>query len=155
MGFRFCVFGLLVSLAVVSSGCQRGPKGVVRDKVSKVTGTLLIDGEAQESVAIRLIRIGEENPNAGTSKALTSSALTDKDGNFSIGTYENGPDADGAPVGEYALVFQWGQINLMGGGNYGGDKFKGKYADPAKSEFKVTVGDKPVDLGTIELSTKK
>lgn len=155
MRSRFCVFGFMVSLAVVSAGCQQGPKGVARDKVSKVTGKLRIDGEAHESVAIRLIRIGEANPAAGTSKALTSSALTDKDGKFSIGTYENGPNADGAPVGEYALVFQWGQINLMGGGNYGGDKFNGKYADPAKSEFKVTVADKPVDLGTIELSTKK
>lgn len=154
MRHQYRTLACFIAILTFTAGCERGPKGVLRDKVSKVTGTLLIDGSPEELVAVRLIRVGTPSDSLGTSKALTSSGMTDKEGNFSIGTYENGPNADGAPPGEYVLVFQWGQINLMGGSGYGGDKFKGKYADPDKSEFKVTVESEPVDLGTIELTTK-
>ncbi|MFH1922367.1 MAG: hypothetical protein ABIP48_21095 [Planctomycetota bacterium] len=35
------------------------------------------------------------------------------------------------------------------------DKLKGKYSDPAKSEFKVTVTEgQPTDMGRFELTTK-
>ena len=56
--------------------------------------------------------------------------------------------------GQYQMTFVWGQINLMNS-QYSGDKFKGKYADPAKSEHNLTVtdSDEPHDLGVIELSS--
>lgn len=151
MGSKSLVAALAVIL-VTSTGCDRGPKGIVRDPVTRVSGTILIDGQPEQMVAVQLARVGEPDPKAGTSKVLTPSAFTDADGKFSIGTYDGGPNGDGAPKGEYALTIQWGQLNLIGG-LYSGDKFKGKYADPAKSEFKVTVADKPVDLGELELET--
>lgn len=134
-------------------GCSTGPKGIARDPVSKVTGTVLVDGKPEAMIAIRLVSVHQRDDEAGTSKNLTPSAFTDPAGKFSIGTYENGPNADGAPYGEYVLVFQWGQINLMGG-QYSGDKFKGKYADSKTSEFKVAVAGEPIDLGEIQLTTK-
>lgn len=145
-----CALPLILTLAV---GCKKGPPPLVRDPVVKVTGTLLIDGNPEPQVAIRLVPVDGPNEELGTSRDLTPSAFTEADGKFSIGTYDKGPGADGAPSGEYVAIVQWGAINLMGG-MYAGDKFNGKYMDPKKSEIKVSVQDKPVDLGTIELTTK-
>ena len=149
----YCTNAILVLLLLGPLGCERGPKGIERDKVTKVTGTLLIDGEPEAMVAVRLIRVNEPEADSQTSQALTPSGFTDDEGKFSIGTYEWGPHADGAPTGEYVLTIEWGQVSLMGE-NYVSDRFKGKYSDPKKSEISLSVEDTPVDLGEIELSTK-
>lgn len=132
-------------------GCgPNEPAGMKRDPVFKVTGKLLINGKPEERVRVNLVRTSEADPSATTSKSLPSDALTDKDGNFAIGTYEK-EVGDGAPNGEYAITFQWGSINLIGR-QYAGDKLGGKFNDPKTSEHKVKVEGKPVDLGTIELT---
>ena len=125
-----------------------------RDAVSKVKGTVLIDGKAEPMVAVGMVRVDAADASAGASKGLSPSGFTDATGKFSIGTYEGGPDGDGAPNGKYVLTFSWGNFNLMGGGRYEGDKFNGKYSDPKKSEFKVEVAGQPVEIPTIELNTK-
>jgi hypothetical protein len=144
----------ILSLVIAVAGCGRPKNTFVRDPVYKVTGTLLIDGKPEPFVAVRLHRVDGPDESAGTSKMLTPSGFTDAEGRFAIGTYERGPEADGAPDGEYVMLVQWGQINLMGG-EYAGDKLNGKYMDPKTSELKVTVAGGPVDLGTIELTTEK
>lgn len=149
-----CSVGLSLVLAALAAGCG-GPKNTfVRDKMTKVTGVLLVDGKPEPMVGVRMIRVGGPDESAGTSKMLTASGITDDEGKFVIGTYDKGPGGDGAADGEYTLTFQWGQINLLGG-RYEGDKFKGKYADPAKSEYKVEVSGEPVDLGVIDLEMPK
>lgn len=127
---------------------------MVRDPVNKVSGTLTIDGKPEPMVGVRMIRLGEPDLNGGTSQRLTASAFTDEQGKFVIGTYDKGPEADGAADGKYALTFQWGQISLLGGGRYEGDKFNGKYADPDKSEFIIRVEGGPVEIPPIDLSMK-
>lgn len=79
-------------------------------------------------------------------------AMTGDGGTFAISTYESG---DGAPPGEYALTFHWGEMNLISM-NYGGkDRLKNKYSKPEDSVVKFTVKEgSPVDLGEISLSTK-
>ena len=73
-----------------------------------MTGKLLINGKPEESVLVRLNRVG-----ATESGKASPSALTNAEGSFSIGTYEGG--GDGAPDGEYAITFQWGmQIDDCG-----------------------------------------
>lgn len=149
-----CARSVVLSLIfmTLASGCG-GPKNTfVRDKTTKVTGVVLIDGKPEPMVGVRLNREGGPDGSAGTSKMLTPSGMTDEEGKFAIGTYDKGPEGDGAPDGTYTLTFQWGQINMLGG-RYEGDKFNGKYADPAKSEFKVEVAGDAVDLGVIELAT--
>lgn len=141
-------------LPILVAGCGGRGNTFVRDPVSKVTGTLLIDDKPEPMVAVRLVRVDGPDENAGTSKLLTPSALTDEKGHFSIGTYDKGPGADGAPDGEYVMVIQWGEFNLMGG-MYSGDKLEGKYMDPKKSEIKVSVNGAPVDLGVINVTTPK
>lgn len=145
------LIGLSLLLAIVAVGCKQ-KNTFVRDKTSKVTGTLMIDGRPEPMVSIRMIRVGEADESAATSKLLTATGMTDDEGKFVIGTYDKGPEGDGAADGNYVLTFQWGQISLIGG-RYEGDKFNGKYADPAKSEYKVEVAGEPVDLGVIELES--
>jgi hypothetical protein len=135
---------------LVTSGCSSAPDGpdIEMDKVSKVTGKLLINGKPEQQVAIKLHRVGAEDPNAKTSQYLSSSAFTAADGSFAIGTYSGG---DGAPDGEYIVTFQWGMQNLLGG-SYSGDKFGGKYLDLKNPAKTITVAGAPIDMGVIELT---
>lgn len=154
MSYRSSLCYLTLAALIVAGCSGSGPAPMQREKTYKVTGKLLIDGKAEPQVKINMVRVGQADPGASTSKGLTPDAMTDSQGNFSIGTYDAGAAGDGATNGDYVLTFQWGMINLIGG-NYSGDKFNGKYADPKASEFKVKVDGKPVDLGTITLDAPK
>ncbi len=80
-----------------------------------------------------------------------SRALTDEEGKFEISTYES---SDGVPEGDYVLTFTWGDYNAISR-SYGPDKFKGKYADPEKSEHKFSVvSGEPTEIERIDLKTK-
>ncbi len=142
------VFVLMMCLVVGACGSKTDN----RKKTFPVVGKLLIDGKPVEQVAVYCMPVDgldKENP-------TSTSAFTDADGRFEFNTYEKG---DGVPEGNYVLTFKWGKFNLVTA-DYGGDKFKGKYLDPKKSEFKITVSadksvdGKPIDVGTIELKSK-
>jgi 5-hydroxyisourate hydrolase-like protein (transthyretin family) len=135
----------LLSLLLVSA-CQRESPDGPRVNVSPIKGQVLVDGQPAANLAVRCVPL--EGPNTALP---TPSDFTDDQGRFEISTYESG---DGAPPGEYQLIFQWGQYNLMNG-QYQGDKLKGNYADPEKSEHvAVVVEGLPTDLGVIELTTE-
>ncbi|QDV27811.1 carboxypeptidase-like regulatory domain-containing protein [Aureliella helgolandensis] len=112
-----------------------------------VKGQVFADGKPAEGVSVTL------NPKSGldTKQPTISSTMTDAQGNFAISTYEEG---DGAPEGEYTLTFKWGKLNRMSM-SYSGDQFKGKYSDPLKSKFPLSVQPgSPIDMGKIELVTQ-
>ncbi len=135
---------LVIALCVICCSCK---ESVQRKATYPVTGIVLVDGQPVEQIAIRCIS------KTGMDKAdpTESSCFTDKEGKFKIATYQQD---DGVPVGSYVLTFQWGERNLFSG-QYSGDKFNGKYSDPATSQFGFDVKEGvPTDLGTIELSTK-
>jgi 5-hydroxyisourate hydrolase-like protein (transthyretin family) len=129
---------------VLMVGC--GPSGPQRVPTYPVKGVVLVDGQPAAGVAIRCIPMGERDRSIPETAAFTR-----EDGSFQLSTYEQ---SDGVPEGEYALTFQWGEMNLITR-SYVGDKLKGKYADPQNSpvRFKVEKG-KPIDLGKIELTTQ-
>jgi hypothetical protein len=130
------IFSLLIT------GCSQPPRGGPREKTYPVTGVVVVDGEPTEMVEVVC------HPDGESSKIKYDvSTMTDKDGQFSLTTYQSG---DGLPEGTYILTFKW-----MEPGFVPKDKFKGAYADPTKSTQKVTVvtGQKN-DLGEIELSSK-
>ncbi len=139
-------FASCVLSSTLLSGCKDEPRGGPRVVTIPVSGVVTVDGKPQGQIAIRA-----EPVNGPTPTNSTPSTFTEADGKFSLTTYETG---DGVPVGEYKLTFKWGQINLFNG-RYEGDKFKGKYADPDKSEvsIQVTESSEPVDLGAIDLRT--
>ncbi len=142
LGFPSVLGCLLLSL-----GCG-GEDGPYRKRTAPVTGVITIDGQPPQSpVKVMTHPVGgmdQEHPSI-------SHCMTGEGGKFEISTYVSG---DGVPEGEYRLTFQAGQLNLVSR-NYSGDLFKGRYSDPDKSTFTLTVeGSDPIDLGTIELSTK-
>jgi 5-hydroxyisourate hydrolase-like protein (transthyretin family) len=134
---------LLLALAVaLLPGCKKQPQGPERVPTFPVMGQITVDGKPAATLAIRCHPTGEPKV------ALTSTAFTDAEGRFVLGTYEGG---DGIPEGDYTLTFQWGQYNLMNG-RYSGDKLKKRYSDPKKSEFSVSAKPgAPIDLGVIDL----
>lgn len=139
---------LLVAVAICGAvfGCGAEQRGGPRIETTPITGKVLVDGQPAGLLLVKCIPTGE-------AKVPTNvSGFTDPEGNFSIGTYEAG---DGAPEGEYTLVFEWGQYGLSG--RYGPpDKLKGAYLKPEQSQWSVIVAPgAPADVGTIELTTPK
>ncbi len=72
--------------ALLLSACNRGPQMV------PVTGEVLLDGKPVEGAAVLF------TPDAGGRPA---DGVTDKEGKFSLQTYEPG---DGAPLGKYKVA---------------------------------------------------
>lgn len=132
--------------ALLLAGCHDGPEGPPRVKTVRVTGQVTVDGDPEPMLAVSAKPVVGETPTH-----TTPAGFTDKEGRFSLSTYEAN---DGIPAGEYKLLFRLGQINMMTG-QYSGDLFNGKYSDPEKAEKTVTVTDssEAIDVGLIELTT--
>ena len=137
---------LLWMITIVGCGGSTGPQGGPRVATIPVVGVVKVDGVPAPFLRVVAVPVGGVG-----AVPMESAALTDANGVFGLSTYETG---DGVPPGQYQITFVWGQINLMNS-QYSGDKFNGKYADPAKSEHNLTVtdSDEPHDLGVIELSS--
>jgi len=142
---------VLSCLTLCAASCgDKGPQGGPRVPTFPVRGQVVVDGQPAAHVAISL-----HSKSSDPETPLTSSAYTDAEGNFTIGTYEG---ADGAPAGDYRLTFTWREVNLMTGRFEGPDKLNDRYSDPGKSTFNFTVSatteDAPEnDWGAIELKT--
>ncbi|HEY2252462.1 MAG TPA: hypothetical protein VGH74_15420 [Planctomycetaceae bacterium] len=112
-----------------------------------VAGRILVDGEPAAMLTVSCLDLGALDKESPT----ISSAMTDEDGDFGLGTYVSG---DGVPEGEYVLTFQWGTLNLFRH-TYEGDKLNDRYSDAKTSKVRFTAKfGEPVDLGEIELTTK-
>lgn len=118
-----------------------------RKEVFPVTGEVYVDGAPVAQVAVQCTNVA----GIDSEQPTVSKAITNEEGKFEISTYES---ADGVPEGDYVLTFTWGDFNAISR-SFGPDKFKGKYADPKKSEHKFSVvTGKPTDLGRFDLTTK-
>ena len=121
----------LVALACMAAvGC--GPKGISVPRTAPVSGAVLFKGKPAAGVKVTF----HPQFDIGATK-FTPNGETGKDGRFTLST---GAPSDGAPPGEYAVTFEL----LRGGADKAGrdievDAWKGKYADPAKSTFKVEI----------------
>jgi len=115
---------------------------------SPVTGQVLVDGQPAQRLSVTchdVNRLDKQN-------VPRPVGLTGEDGKIEFSSYQK---ADGVPQGEYVLTFTWGEWDDYWKKFSGPDRLKGRYADPQKSTFRLTVKDRgPTDLGTIELSTE-
>jgi hypothetical protein len=68
---------------------------------------------------------------------------TDKDGAFALTTYATD---DGIPAGDYVVTMQWTPPLPGERERDAPDKFGGRYADPQKSNWKVTIKEGANDL---------
>ncbi len=147
---KLSVLGItLASVCLLTfSACSKTDEPY-RKPLTKVTGTILVDGKPPESpVQINFHFLGAPD----TEHPSLSSSITKPDGTFAASTYETG---DGVPEGEYAITCILKTYNMIARTYQGPDLLKGKYSNlkkPAKT-FKAEA-NAPVELGTIELTTK-
>ena len=138
------VWTVLVSVGLFLVGCSSGElPGGPRFETSPVTGTIQIDGVPAELVEVEC----HPAPDS-TAIKYPISTMTDKDGIFTLTTYES---SDGLPEGTYTLSFKWLEPGLVPR-----DKLKGAFSDPRKSEHKITVvKGQETEIGIIALSSKR
>lgn len=71
------------------------------------------------------------------------------DGAFRVGTYEAG---DGAPAGEYVVTVTWPETRTDPAGDpVTTDRLRGRFADPARGAWKVTIREGDNELGPFRL----
>lgn len=124
----------VVLVCAAAAGCGSGSGGISAPRTAPVSGTVLLRGKPATGVKVTF----HPQFDMGAVK-FTPNGETNKEGRFSLSTAGGGA---GAPPGDYAVTFEL----LRGGADKNGldievDVWKGKYADPAKSSFKVTVKD--------------
>lgn len=140
---------LLVGTVLFFLGCRQDEHVYYAKPTTKVSGKVTVDGAAPGSpIVIKCHPVGgldAEHPSV-------TQALTDPDGAFHFSTYQDG---DGVPQGDYAITFFWGKYNAISAGFVGPDRLKNRYVKPDKTPIKLSVSDdKPIDMGTIALTTK-
>ena len=142
------LLSLVILGGLVGCGDDNSNKGLNVKPTMRVTGTVLVDGEAPQTP----VQVKAYPDTAAAADQPPSSGVTDEEGVFDLSTYNKG---DGLPEGEYKLTFQWTELRLGGAalGGSGSDKLGGQYSNPKTTPFTVTVEESKevVDLGTFEL----
>lgn len=143
-GYRALVMvAVLFGLTTVSCSHSTRPKIPNQKPVVKVSGEVFVDGKPEDGIGVTLLPQGEPG-------ALPSSGRTDQDGKFVITTYIAG---DGAPKGDYLVLFERRKLSDLDD-SAGPDDLKNLYNDPKTSTFKVTVGDKPLEIPRYDLKVE-
>jgi hypothetical protein len=121
---------VLAFLLVCMAGCDGPGKAVVYP----VGGTLTVSGQPAANAMVAFHPLDQ-----ASSQSPLSVACTGPDGTYRLMTYATG---DGAPAGEYAVTVVWrddSQPQDECEDVLTHDLFEGRYADPAKSPWRVTV----------------
>ena len=134
--------GVFVLAACAAAGCSSKTD---REAVYPVRGVVTYQGKpAADAIVSLYVKGGDGTPRT------RPSGRAGADGSFAVGTYFGD---DGAPPGEYAVVVTWHPLKPDGTGQLayaGPDRLGGKFADPAKTPLKATVGEGentlPIDL---------
>jgi hypothetical protein len=146
-GLKIAVLAI-VFYGLVASGCGRRSDG--RLKSYPVHGRVTVDGKPTAGIYVFL------NPaQQPSTHGIFPNAITNGDGEFWISTYDS---EDGAPLGEYIVTAKWPKGEGLQVHSESPDRLRGRYADPAKSTFKVTVQEakrvKPNEIVPLELASK-
>lgn len=147
---------LLVSVVSMLAGCGPGAGDASKERLTSmaggalkevvpVSGKVLVDGEAKGGVNLYLHREEGGEPLAD--------CRTNPDGTYCWATYV---PCDGIAPGEYRVSFRYiPKVKRNENDGVSNDQFKGKYADPKKSDFKLSVAkDAPMKDVNYELKMK-
>ena len=127
---------LAIALCTSCNGDTRKPVHPTRGKVVNKNGA------APEGVLVIFTPVGETDAAKNWPHGFPR-ATTDKDGAFALTTYASD---DGIPAGEYIVTMQWTPPVSGNEERDAPDKFGGRYADPKKSTWKVTIIEGNNDL---------
>lgn len=148
----------LSALIPLLSGCSGSNDANVRAKILgrkaaggliPVSGTLLIDGQPQPDVWVRLFKKGDRRVLPSTPRVRT-----DASGRYVFSTNIEG---DGVEPGSYVLMIEW--LTKVGSASWGApDKLLNNFCDPLRNQndprFIVEVkGDDEIKIPTIEIAT--
>jgi hypothetical protein len=141
---RWRNFALLFLLAgVVLAGCG---KGISVPSTVPVSGVVKYKGKPLQGIRVTL------HPQAETAKPeFIPSGQTGPDGRFKLST---GAPGNGAPPGTYVVTFEKPEIGSPASTRSIEteiDAFGGKYSDPAKSQWTVTIEKGENSLQPFEL----
>jgi hypothetical protein len=135
-------FRSMLVVGIFMIGCSEPPRGGPRIKTTPVIGIVSVDGEKAEGIEVGCI------PDGASELKRPLSTFTDKDGKFTLGTYQSG---DGLPQGNYTLIFKW----EVPGPGVPINKLDKRYNDPKLSKNTVIVKDgEKNEIGEIKLSKK-
>jgi hypothetical protein len=137
--------GVLI-LSSLLSGCGSPSPDFVEAR-----GKVLVDGKPAPGALVTFVPRGGEGPRP--------SGLVKEDGSYELLTYD--PDkresAKGAAEGEYGVIVTWvpqpTEGNIESGAGLG-DRLKGLYREPEKSNLKALLKAGSADLGSFELTTR-
>ena len=142
-----CVVGALVTLTL--PGCSSGEREYMTVPLAKVTGKVLDNGEpvVRAKVAFHPVLPSTDPP-------LIPSAMTDEQGQFQLTTYVQ---SDGAPPGEYRVTLSCPVLPSpkAAGIQLPVDKYKGRFSNPEKSKWTVTVNEGENSLDPFDVSSGK
>jgi hypothetical protein len=144
--FRAVWHGLLLCVGLLAASCSGS------GSLYPVEGQVLYKGEPIEKAVVTF------HPKGATGvDTQRPSGVTGKDGVFKLGTGTK----NGAPAGEYVVTVVWlkeveppkgaKKIISTEGPPDAIDQFKGRYAEPARSTLKATVGKSSTKLEPFRL----
>lgn len=137
--FSFLALGPIL----LASGCGRAEVPVF-----PVTGKVVVDGQPAAGAEVTF-----HPRKAPDAKVPLPVAVAEADGTFHPSTRLA---HDGAPAGDYDLTVVWRKSTVVQGEEIAGpDLLLGKYADPAASGLKATVGEGPNELPPIILPSPR
>lgn len=133
--------GLLLVAVSALTGCSRES----RPPVHPVRGSVTFQKKPATKAVVVLRPLAP-----GPLKDVFPHGEVGPDGTFQIGTFAEG---DGAPAGEYAVTITWPETTKDRDGVEvtGGDRLNGRYSDPAKSKWKVTIKEGSNELEPFRL----
>jgi len=134
------LWALVATAVVVLIGCGR--QTIERPPTYQVRGRVFFGGQPTTGAEVLLWGLGDPKLNG-----LCPHAIVDANGSFRMTTYKTG---DGAPPGQYALTLTWPTPPAPGMDD-GPDRFRGRYADPARPLLRIQVVTSNVELEPIYL----
>ncbi len=142
------VVSICGALCLLSTGCSSERIPVNEKPVVPVSGVVHVNGAPVAGVDIQF------HPDVpDESHKIFPKATTDAEGKFQAWSYRVN---DGLAAGNYTLTFvdRSGPSEPFQRKDSKPDLFKGRYANPKRSEIKLTVPEEsePIDMGTIELT---
>jgi hypothetical protein len=137
---RRCLAAIASALLVLACGC--GVPEEERPALHPTQGSLWINGQPAEGAMLVLHRTGDALFDA---RGTRPTATVDTAGNFALTTYQDG---DGAPAGEYQVAVLWFDDSDS---NSPWDKLGGRFADPTRSDIRVSVGPERDTLEPIRI----
>ncbi|XZE51640.1 hypothetical protein SH139x_003301 [Planctomycetaceae bacterium SH139] len=135
------LLSILALGVTLACGCSREDYAEV--PVHPLQGSLFIDGAPAYGAYVTF----HPAANVGMTKGNKPFARVDKDGRFTVTTYNSG---DGTPVGSYQVTIIWPEDPEARGPSP--DRLKGRYATTDKSELSVQVDATTKELPKWELN---